>query len=584
MLEHPEVGGNLFQRLRQLTQMVRINPLRVQTVWDFANALDELGLHLEAQKWYKYALGVHIAGASGSEITADILLDLASSYVLSQDYDKALLVLDQQVEQHPQRVDMRVWLSRAEAGKGQKQQAEKQLAAAEDLLLGQVQQNPSDFTAASQMAWFYLQDKPDKDKALEWSDKAIILDAENSRAQLCIGLAQLAGGQIEKARSLLEPLATHEPWAALGMIRVMLAEKRSTEEVTQAMQSAFSMQPGGWVGLALRELARTQKIPIGIERFLEPSRRAIEAELGSAAELRDLYRHPEDYLVLKIMPSKPNYDYREPVMLNISLSNMSSVVVTMGPGMMLTPRIVMSVRLSGGLQKDLKYYDFISLYKKRRMNPDQGQSATVRLDRGELQTLLRQCPQETVTIRLSCILDPQPVGQDEYLPSLLGQASQETVLVRYGFRPSPEAMKRLYRVLEGGSIRNKIQSLMLLGDLLGNSQNPQAIAALKKPRAVNEEQITAALVKTAQDTNWRVRAWLGEALHFVRLNGQLSKALADQIRDPHWFVRLMAVRAAGNQGQNWHEILRRVAETDSDPLVRQMASVYVNGDTAAEDK
>jgi hypothetical protein len=218
------------------------------------------------------------------------------------------------------------------------------------------------------------------------------------------------------------------------------------------------------------------------------------------------------------------------------------------------------------------------------MNPGQGLSSTVRLDRGELRKLLRQCPQETVTIRISCILDPQVVGQDEYLPSLAGQASKEVVLVRYGFRPSREAMERLYRVLEEGPVRSKIHTTMLLGDLLANSQNPQAIGEAKKPRAVNEEQITAALVEAAQDADWRVRAWLGEALQFVKLDGQLSKALADQIRDPHWFVRLMAVRAAGHRGQNWREILRRVAETDSEPLVRQMASIYVSGGAAAEDK
>ena len=582
MLEHPKVWGNVFQRVQSLTQLVRINPLRVQVVWNFANALDELGLHLEAQKWYKYALGVHLAGASGSEITADKWLDWASSYVLSQDYEKALLVLDRLVKEYPKQVNIRIWLSRAEAGRGQKQQAENQLAVAEELLLGQSQQAPSDVRAVSQVAWFYLQDKSDKDKALEWSNKAIRLDAENSQAQLCMGLALLANGQIASSQAQLEPLAEHDAWARLGLIRAMLAGEHTKEAAQQAVQGALAQHPGGWVGLALRELAQTQEIPIDMSIFLESIHQAIDAELGNAAELRDFYRHPKDYLLLKILPSKSDYDYRDPIMLNISLSNLGSTVITMGPGMMLNPQVIMSVLLSGALQRELKH-DFVSLYKKRRMNPGQGLSTSVRLDRGELRDVLRQCPQETITIKVSCILDPQVVGENEYLPSLVGQASNEEV-VRYGFRPSREAMGRLYRVLKEGSVRSKIRTAMLLGDLLGNSQNPQAIAEAKKPRAVNEEQITTALVATSQDADWRVRAWLGEALEFVRLNGQLSKTLADQIQDPHWFVRLMAVRAAGSRGQNWREILRRVAETDKDPLVRQMASIYVSDGAAAKDE
>ena len=78
-----------------------------------------------------------------------------------------------------------------------------------------------------------------------------------------------------------------------------------------------------------------------------------------------------------------------------------------------------------------------------------------------------------------------------------------------------------------------------------------------------------------------MRAWFGEALAYARLDEELSTALADQIRDPHWLVRLMAVRAAENRGQKWSEILRRVAQTDSDRLVRQMASSYVSSSPAS---
>jgi len=584
MLEHPEVAGRAFQRVGLLAEMVRINPLRVPVVWAFANTLDELGLHREAQKWYKCALGIHTAGASGSEIAADEWLDLASSYTMSRDYDKALKVLNPLVKRYPERVDIRIWLFRAERGRGQKELAENQLATAEKLLLRQVEANPSDVTVVSQMAWFYLQDKPDKDKALEWSNKAIGLDAENRQAQLCMGLTLLSNGQVDAARAQLEPLAKNDAWAQLGMMRIMLTEEHTAEEILKELWITFSRHSGGWVGLALRELIQVQGTDIDVNAYFEQLRQKISAQLGNAADLRDFYRHPKDYLFLKILPSKPDYDYREPLMLHISLTNMGSITISMGPGMMVNPRVLMSARLSGGLQMELKHYDFASLYKKRRMDMGQGLSDTVRLDRGKLRSILRRYPQETITIRISCILDPQVVGQDEFLPSMGGQTSKETVLVRYGFRPSPKAMERLYRTLKEGPVRSKITTAILLGDLLANSQNPQAIPEAKKPRAVNEKRITAALVKTARDANWRVRAWFGEALQYARLDGELSTALADQIRDPHWLVRLMAVRTAGNRGQNWSEILRRVAQTDSDRLVRQMASSYVSSSPAPGEK
>ena len=583
MLEFVETKDNIVSRLMLLAQMVRINPLRSQMVWKFANALDDVGLHLEAQKWYKYAWGVHTAGAQGEEISDDELLDLGASYVLSQDYDVAMLVLNRVLERNPNRVDIRIWLARAATGIGEEERAESQLAVAEKLLLARAQDNPSDPTAVNQVAWFYLQDKPDKNKAMVWSKKAIDLDPENIQAQLCMGLALLAEGQIDPARTQLEPLAATNAWARLGMVRVVLSGEHTEEELAQAIQATFSRHSGGWVGLAMRELARTQGLDIDMNAYLEPLRRGIAAELGNAAELRDFYRHPQDYLFLKMEPSKTEYDSYEPLMMHISLTtNMNSSTIVMGPGMMLNPRMLFSVRLSGGLQRELKYYDFVSLYKKRRMDPGQGLSDTVRLDRGELRTLLRHCPQETVTIKMSCILDPQVIGQDEYLPALGGQVSKEVVLVRYGFRPNPEAMARVYRLLKDGPMRSKIRSTMLLGDLLANSRNPQAIPDAKRPRAVDEKRISAALVEASRQGNWRARAWFGEGLRLVRLDSPLSEALADQIRDPHWFVRLMAVRAAGIRGQSWNEILRRVAQTDKDQLVRQMAGSYVNNGPAPE--
>ncbi|NIA06893.1 MAG: hypothetical protein GWP14_04510 [Actinobacteria bacterium] len=568
-------GVGTVPRVGLLAQMVAINPLRLQIVWDFAKGLDELGLHKEAQKWYKYALGVHLAGAGDTEVGSEELLDMASSYVLSKDYSKAMLVLNRISAQNGQHVGAYVWMARATSGLGQTEQAQKYLDAAERLLLQRAQGNSDNTEAAKQLAWFYLQDRPNAAKAMEWAQKAVDLDAEDSQAQLRLGLALLANGKIDEAQVKLEPLSKDDPWARLGLLRILVAGDHTPEQAQQAFSEALGSHFGGWVGLATRELARAQNVDIPIEQALAQLQSNILSQLGSPAELRDFYRHPQDYLYLKLQPNQASFNPGEPILLNISLTNMGSLTITMGPGMMIEPRIVLSARLSGGLQKELKYYDFVSLYKKRALGPGEGISSTVRLDRGELRKLLRANPQEAVTIRVSCILDPQAVGQDEYLPSLGGQMSKEVVLVRHGFRPGPQAMQRLYGLLKNGPLRDRIASAVILGDLMANMQSPTALPQGRTPRTIDDQKVTAELIKAAKTSDWRVRAWLGEALRNVRLTPELSKALAEQIRDPHWFVRFMAVRAAGERGAGWQEILKHVAQTDPDELVRQMAVSYV---------
>ena len=564
------------QQLPLLAQMVRANPLRLDVVWRFANALDQTGLHGEAQKWYKYALGVHLKGAGASEISEEELLDLGSSYVLSGNYDQAMLVLNRLANQNPARVDVEIWLARAQAGMGQQEEADKHLAIAEKLLLDRVQSKPSDLTGVVQTAWFYLIDKPSNTEAQVWAEKAIKLGPNDPKAQLCLGLAAIANGVAdESTRESLEDLGRTDPWALLGLIRIMLAGEHTEEELSQAFQIAVSQQSGGWLGIAFRELAASQNMNLRLEEYLARLGQILANELGNAAELRDFYRHPQDYLHLKIRPEKPAFNYNEPVILNVSLTNMGSEAITMGPGMMLNPRLVLSAKLTGGLERELKYFDFVSMYERRALKPSEGLSASIRLDRGELGKLLRRIPQETITLRVSCILDPQPVGHNEYMPSLAGQISKELMVVRYGFVPRAERMDRLYRLAKDGPLRDRIFSTLLLGDLLGNNQFPHAIADTRAPQPVEKLRIMEVLEDAARDSNWRVRAWVGEAVRFAQLEPGLSKALAEQIQDEHWFVRLMAVRAAGIRGEDWNDILRQVVQTDANPLVRQMAEAYV---------
>ena len=573
------------QRLPLLAQMVRANPLRLDIVWRFANALDQMGLHGDAQTWYKYALGVHIAGAGVSGISTDELLDLASSYVMSADYQAAMKVLDRIVDRSPDRVDVQIWLARAKAGMGDKAQADKHLAAAERLLLGRAQRNPSDPSATVQTAWFYLIDKPDAAQAQSWAQKAVELAPENTKAQLCRELAAVAAGTAdEETMAMLQDLAMSEPWARIGAIRLLLAGEHTQEELGQALYTSMNYHPGGWVGLALRELAASQDMALPIDQYLTEIRQMLAGQLGNAAELRDFYRHPQDYIFLKIRPQKPSINYNEPLILDVSLTNMGSHAITMGPGMMLNPRLLLSAKLTGGVDKDLKYFDFVSMYERRLLKPREGLSTTVRVDRGEFGMLLRQIPQETVTIRLSCMLDPQPLGENEYLPSLAGQVSKDIVVVRHGFRPTSRAVNKLYGMSKDGPMRTRVFAALLMGDLLANNQFPGRVPGARPPQGVDQNKISEILDQTAQDSNWRVRAWVAEAVRNAHLDPQLGESLADQIGDEHWFVRLMAVRAAGQRGRNWTDILRHVAQTDEDPLVRQMAEAYVGSDISRAPK
>lgn len=89
--------------------------------------------------------------------------------------------------------------------------------------------------------------------------------------------------------------------------------------------------------------------------------------------------------------------------------------------------------------------------------------------------------------------------------------------------------------------------------------------------AIDAKAATAAVVERFADPSWLVRAHLAESLRWVVLDGDLAQAASGLINDPHWLVRMLAMRCfADHHGEKFDKVIVHYADSDSDALVRRV--------------
>ena len=84
--------------------------------------------------------------------------------------------------------------------------------------------------------------------------------------------------------------------------------------------------------------------------------------------------------------------------------------------------------------------------------------------------------------------------------------------------------------------------------------------------------LKSALVQTITDDAWTVKVHTMAGMLSLPLDYELISAVAENLDDTHWPVRLMTVfLLAKSQGSNFRKVLDSAAKYDSNELVRRMA-------------
>ncbi len=227
------------------------------------------------------------------------------------------------------------------------------------------------------------------------------LPAEDPLVQRARGWLAIQKRDPEEARAVLTDLAKDDPWAKLGMARLL---EVTDDNQRIALQSLVFETPNSLVGmLAARELTAT--------------RRDVRPTQTGALLVRQMERYPDQlwradvrsapWVDMNIDVEPKRFSYLQKIPARVSIKNLCGVSLALGPGGTLPGTVLLTLSPSIAGQRSAPLPQIV-LDLNRQLTLRAGESIEVplRIDESVFGMVARLHPQNAVGVRVSGLLDP----------------------------------------------------------------------------------------------------------------------------------------------------------------------------------
>ncbi len=581
-IELLSAGDPPARRLAVLLDALRLHPLGADLAWQVGLVLDEVGLPGEAREFYDYAWAVEKKITGGQQPTAERMLQYARNCLACGDEEQALNYaqraawLERRQRGTYEAAFFWYWLARQRNVEAEVLDQIRAPLARQFAAIKEPQRWP--LALVAQAAWYYCTIDQQPQRALALARAAAQQAPDDPFVRRVLGWASYISGQVDAARQTLAPLAADDPCAAALLATILSEQGDSGAAGRLWSQLKCAPQPG---------LACDLFAELGIDLTSQPATRgAAVAEVLAAFDRRvlDFYEHPESYLAASIAFERPSMSTADRWWLVITLTNRAPFAITLGADQMVNPVLLLSFQLEAE-----EHYRFpnllpITLDRELLLAPGQTLKQRVTVDIGPPRSVARRTPQHLLSIAVSAILDPRLDGQGRWSAGPCGQLVRPTLAARVPAVVEPASWAARFAALRDGKLAQRCAALSELGQLLGEYQRARLGKLTYRPEPIPAADVVKALRRALEARDWRTRVAALEAWQLAGIDRTTLRAVEKCLDDPHWAVRLSAVRLLARQGKTWSEVAQRVATSDADELVRNMARSYLlRWQGAAED-
>jgi tetratricopeptide (TPR) repeat protein len=357
--------------------------------------------------------------------------------------------------------------------------------------------------AIADLIWFDVYFGADRINAEHVEAVSLLLGPEHPIAVRSEGIRLLAAGSLEEARVKLSAVGDRDVIAALALARADLANDATRDQGMATIQSLVNQLPAGIEGAYVASVASRNKLKPIISDDAKPVVDAAEQAVDVA---RKFFQQPRELYLLSAEAKRVSYDFGEPMLVDVTIKNVSKKPITLGPSGMIKPMIVVDASVRNAQTQMVPVVAAAKLHGRIRLAPKQTMTQTVRVDRGPLAPVLRLNPLPPITMNFQVTSNPVPSQQ--------------------GARPSPGGMQTLVgSVIERRaspvqveSFRNQILERLKSSDAATRMQTAEFVAIaselLMNPNNTNEANEAGRLLREAMkaqaeiETQPVVRTWM----------------------------------------------------------------------------
>jgi len=574
-------------RLEHLRLRLRENPFDMAAAMAFAQYADKLQLYETAGGAYEYCADLFRFAYPSKALPAYIYLPWSiSCYNSQRSRPKCLQIASALAQKGHFDLLLETIAGRAAAKLDNKQstsgglpvQAKQILKAAEDKAVElaiskhqtKAENKKSKIENCQSLAWFYCFGLPDPNKALQWANRAYSSEPNSTDAAGILAYSLVMNGQDELAKSLIDNYA-HTQIADLTLARIQLAKKQKKAAI-ETLKSAIARDPGSLAAENARELLARQGgkyiPPIDPNIVLT----AMKDSFGEKVVPRFL--SPKKIISVQLNLQGGKFYYGSDIDGAVIITNNSAEPFVVSDESFFKGNIRIDANVSGGLEKKIPNLVTMKVRPATAVEPGRSIITAVRLATGRLEQILLTYPQASLNIEFTVYLDPVTTAEGRPSNGLSWIKPAKVVINRPGVELSGAYLQNRLNSLSKGQTGQKIATAQLFTGLLMEEEAMANREPLYKFKYADwmPALLKSALVQTIADDDWTVKAHTMAGMVSLPLDYELTNAVAKNLNDTHWPVRMMAIfLLAKSGGNNFGRVLDWTAKYDPSKYVRQMA-------------
>ncbi len=560
--------------LRLLLASLRTRPADAGLAWQTADAVADAGMTREAETFYAHAVALYEKFSPGG---TPPMLHVARGWALLETREPVRA--REQAEAALKRgdsVDAHLLLAEIAERGGDQPAHDNQLRLAAAANRSQLRPGsaatPDDRAGA---AWHDAVLGGQPKQAMTLARQALQEAPESAAAITAMGAALLASGDAEGAVKQVAPLAGHDPRAAL--VRAHALNKLDRHgEAEDALREALNLGSPGPVHAMAMSLAREWSLSVPTTR---PADEAREAVRSFPREVLAYPLTPERFLkaTLSVPPELPP---GRPWVCTLRLTNTGPIPILFGADRMVAPEVLLAVESRGDAVRGSGPTLPMILHDATVLPPGGTWEAQRTLNIGTMHAAMIATPQQTHHVTVSGLLAPAlyltPEGNEQYAPAPGGLLIEPLTFRRTGLLATQDKVAAILRQAQAPDIAVRTGAVELLAMLIAERQHLDAGRLGYSVPRVDAQALLATLLQRTGDDAWEIRARLAECLRWFTLEAGGRAAAATLLRDPHWLVRGLTLRAiVDHDGEKFRPVLEQFARAEPDPWVRRLASALI---------
>lgn len=580
LAELAEAGGQPLPDivyLQNLRFAVRNNPLDFESALRFAQYAEMLGLYEPASAAYRYCVDLFKYLNGKKSVGPSLYRPWILNCYNARQYGQCRQILQQLREGGVFDLQTESIAAAAALQSGDKQNAEAILdgieARADKILSGGLKAPSSEIV---DLAWFFsfIADV-NSEEVLVWATKAYDAEPNSVDAASLFAYALVRNNQAELTGPLLEKIGTATQAAGLAKAEVFL-QKEDANSAVELFKKVIDAFPGSFEAARARDKLKSlgsKYIPaVDSAAFIS----ALQNDFGQT--FFSQFVEPEKIISLEFSLKGSAFSYGSEIVGNLAIVNNYSEPMVVCPDAMIKGNIRIDAQIAGDLTEQIPALIVKTVRPSYEIRPGNALFIPFRLDTGRVKYILDSHPQAELNIEYTAYLDPQITadGKTRNALAIYGAAIKpaRVILKRRKLDLNTLYLQQRFDALKKGHQGQKTKSAQLFAGLLAEQQKFRQTGPAYRFMYVEPQLLTSALARCLAGDDWILKVQTIAAISRLKLDYRLTQAVSEELENPNWPVRLMAVFIlAGSQDEKFLPVLSWTVKNDPQPQVRELAAL-----------